>query len=87
MKTRTKWKLLAGGATVLASYFSRKAVAHTWSEPAPPDDPELNETGLGRALMYSAAVAGFAGAARLVARRAAAGAWRWKRNEAPPTSA
>lgn len=90
MKTKTKWTLFASAATMAASIASRKALTSKWSEPgnpAPPEDPELEQTSLPKALAWSLAVAGTAGVARLLALRTAAGVWRRVTSEAPPSKA
>ncbi len=89
MSDKIKWTLLVAGATLLAGFAARKAVSRGWSHlgggTPPPEDPELDDTGPGKALLWSMALAGAAGGARLLARRAAAGIWERTTSEAPPS--
>lgn len=89
MRDETKWTLLVTGATLVAGFAARKVLSQGWAGigggTPPPEDPELDDTGAGKALLWSMAVAGAAGGARLLARRAAARIWERTTSEAPPS--
>lgn len=89
MRDEMKWTLLVTGASLLAGYVARKALSRGWSHfaagPLPSEDPALDDTGAGKALLWSVALAGAAGGARLLARKAAAGIWERATSEAPPS--
>jgi len=79
MRDELKWTLLVGGATVVASWVARRALAEGWEKALgdpPPDDPDLKEAGALSVVGWSMAVAGAAGLARVLARKGAATAWR-----------
>lgn len=90
MRDETKWTLLVTGATLVAGFAARKVLSRGWSGlgggTPPPEDPELDETSVGKALLWSMAVAGAAGGARLLARRAAAEIWERTTSDAPPSA-
>lgn len=90
MRDELKWTLFVGGATVLASWLTRRTLEEAWEralgEP-PPEDPDLTESGLLTVVGWSMAVAGAAGLARVLARKGAATAWKRATSEEPPVAA
>ena len=72
------WKLLVG---------ANRLVDRAWRKTgrtSPRDAPELRELGAGEAALWPGAVAGATAAARLLARRLSAGAWRKVDGSPPP---
>ncbi len=63
MSDETNWTLLVTGATLVAGFAARKVLSRGWSAIAgdrpPSEDPELDDTGAGKALLWSMAVAGW----------------------------
>ncbi len=88
MKDQIKWMVLGGSTAALAAFVSRKATRRVWEGVRgrpPSEDPELDDTSLAEALVWTLTMASVASVARLLARRGAAAAWRRKTGSPPPT--
>ncbi len=82
----TVFKALATGSAVLGAMAARKMLTSGWEAAAhaePPTNPADPTTDLREALLWSAATGAVVGVARMVAKRAAAGAWTQATGELP----
>jgi hypothetical protein len=73
---------------MLASVVARKAAGRCWSAVAgstPKDDPELEGTSPGQAILWAGAVGASGAIARLLARRTAASVWKRTTSEPVPS--
>lgn len=87
MNRQTMWKVASAGCALGSAMLARKALNKTWRITAgaePPENPAASDVRWREALIWTAASAGVAGLARLVAKRGAAAGWTWFFDEDPP---
>lgn len=80
------WPLLATGATIVAGVAVRKGMKRGWRRAAgrpAPDDPSAPDVNWGEALAWGVVSGTAVAIGRLVAKRAAAGAWEMGTGESP----
>ena len=81
------WKAVSLGVGALAGMATRRGLGAVWRRTAdaePPGNPAEPGTPWPDALLWAASAGVAVGVARLVALRAAAGAWEVATSEAPP---
>lgn len=76
------WMLVGAGSAALAGMAARRLLVSAWQrqrgEP-PPRNPDENDVSWGEALLWAALSGLVMGLARVIARKAASGAWRrWR---------
>lgn len=88
MKTQQLlWKVAATGAAIGAGIVARNVATDVWQHQRgspPPTNPADPDTSWGEALGWTILVGALVGAARLFARRGAAGVWASLEGELPP---
>lgn len=81
------WKVLAGGAAVLAAILARKVLVSGWRSARhadPPANPADPSTSWGEAITWAALTGALVGIARMVAQRGAAQSWNRVTGGLPP---